>query len=109
MTGRLISLLGDSPDAVASKAVAAERRLPGAHFGESRGQVRWWRWTGSTTSLPAVPMLTACRGSHFAIRERMQTLEERLTAVFFRIHRSAIVRRPHRHATRHSGGDYGSA
>jgi len=45
----------------------------------------------------------------FAIRERMQTLEDRLDPnVFFRIHRSAIVRLDRIDAlTRHPGGDYG--
>ena len=44
----------------------------------------------------------------FAIRERMQTLEERLDpAVFFRIHRSAIVRLDLIDTLlRHPGGDY---
>ena len=49
-------------------------------------------------------------GDHtYAIRERMQTLEERLDpAVFFRIHRSAIVRLDSIDAiTRQPGGDYG--
>jgi two-component system LytT family response regulator len=45
----------------------------------------------------------------FAIRERMQTLEERLDPeVFFRIHRSAIVRLDRIDTLlRHPGGDYG--
>ena len=45
----------------------------------------------------------------FAIRERMQTLDERLDpAVFFRIHRSAIVRLDRIDTLlRHPGGDYG--
>lgn len=44
----------------------------------------------------------------YAIRERMQTLEEQLDpAVFFRIHRSAIVRLDRIEALLHSaGGDY---
>ena len=45
----------------------------------------------------------------FAVRERMQTLEEQLDpAVFFRIHRSAIVRLDRIDTLlRSSGGDYG--
>jgi two-component system, LytTR family, response regulator len=45
----------------------------------------------------------------FAIRERMQTLDERLDPeVFFRIHRSAIVRLDRIDTLlRHPGGDYG--
>jgi two-component system LytT family response regulator len=45
----------------------------------------------------------------FAIRERMQTLDERLDpAIFFRIHRSAIVRLDRIDTLlRHPGGDYG--
>jgi two-component system LytT family response regulator len=45
----------------------------------------------------------------FAIRERMQMLEERLDpAVFFRIHRSAIIRLDRIDTLlRHPGGDYG--
>ena len=44
----------------------------------------------------------------FAIRERMQTLEEQLDpAIFFRIHRSAIVRLDRVDTLlRSSGGDY---
>jgi two-component system, LytTR family, response regulator len=44
----------------------------------------------------------------FAIRERMQVLEERLDpAVFFRIHRSAIVRLDRVDTLLHAaGGDY---
>ncbi len=45
----------------------------------------------------------------YAVRERMQTLEERLDPeVFFRIHRSAIVRLDRIDTMlRQSGGDYG--
>jgi two-component system LytT family response regulator len=44
----------------------------------------------------------------FAVRERMQTLEEKLDpALFFRIHRSAIVRLDRIDTLRHAaGGDY---
>jgi two-component system LytT family response regulator len=47
-------------------------------------------------------------GKTFAVRERMQTLEEKLDpAVFFRLHRSAIARLDHIDALlRASGGDY---
>jgi two-component system LytT family response regulator len=45
----------------------------------------------------------------YAVRERMQTLDAQLDpAVFFRIHRSAIVRLDRIDALLHSaGGDYG--
>ena len=44
----------------------------------------------------------------FAVRERMQTLEEKLDpAVFMRVHRSAIIRLDRADVLlRHSGGDY---
>ena len=48
-------------------------------------------------------------GKTFAVRERMQALEEKLDPrVFFRIHRSAIVRVDFIDVfLRHAGGDYG--
>ncbi|HSP13593.1 MAG TPA: response regulator [Thermoanaerobaculia bacterium] len=77
---------------------------------ESRGQVRVVpveRIDYITASGPYAELHVGDRV--FAVRERMQTLEERLDPdVFFRIHRSAIVRLDQIEAvTRQSGGDYG--
>jgi two-component system LytT family response regulator len=77
---------------------------------ESRGQVRVVpveRIDYITADGPYAELHIADRT--FAIRERMQTLEERLDPeVFFRIHRSAIVRIDRIDTLlRHSGGDYG--
>lgn len=77
---------------------------------ESRGQVRVVpvsKIDYITASGPYAELHVADRT--FAIRERMQTLEERLDPnVFFRIHRSAIVRLDRIDTlTRHPGGDYG--
>jgi two-component system, LytTR family, response regulator len=77
---------------------------------ENRGQVR-------VIPVAVIDYITAsgpyaelhAAGRTFAIRERMQTLEEKLDpAVFFRIHRSAIVRLDRIDTLlRSSGGDYG--
>ena len=77
---------------------------------ESRGQVR-------VVPVDKVDYITAdgpyaelhAGDRVFAIRERMQTLEERLDPeIFFRIHRSAIVRLDRIDTLlRHPGGDYG--
>ncbi len=77
---------------------------------ESRGQVRVVpvsKIDYITASGPYAELHVGDRT--FAIRERMQTLEERLDPnVFFRIHRSAIVRFDRIDTlTRHPGGDYG--
>jgi two-component system, LytTR family, response regulator len=77
---------------------------------ESRGQVRVVpvdRIDYITASGPYAELHVGDRT--FAIRERMQTLEEKLDpALFFRIHRSAIVRVDRIDAvTRQPGGDYG--
>ncbi|HEX7418675.1 MAG TPA: LytTR family DNA-binding domain-containing protein [Thermoanaerobaculia bacterium] len=77
---------------------------------ESRGQVRVVpvsKIDYITASGPYAELHVGDRT--FAIRERMQTLEERLDPnVFFRIHRSAIVRLDRIDTlTRHPGGDYG--
>lgn len=76
---------------------------------ESRGQVRVVpvsRIDYITASGPYAELHVGERT--FAIRERMQTLEERLDpAVFFRIHRSAIVKLERVDTLLHaSGGDY---
>lgn len=77
---------------------------------ESRGQVRVVpvaKIDYITASGPYAELHVGDRT--FAIRERMQTLEERLDPnLFFRIHRSAIVRLDRIDTlTRHPGGDYG--
>ena len=89
--------------------IPAMRRYLETFAVESRGQTR---------AIPAakVDYITASGpyaelhiGEHtFAIREKMQSLEEQLDpAVFFRIHRSAIVRLDRIDALLHApGGDY---
>jgi two-component system LytT family response regulator len=77
---------------------------------ESRGQTRVVPVEKIDYITASGPYAELHVGDHtFAIRERMQTLEERLDPdVFFRIHRSAIVRLDRIDAiTRQSGGDYG--
>ncbi|HEY8134276.1 MAG TPA: LytTR family DNA-binding domain-containing protein [Thermoanaerobaculia bacterium] len=76
---------------------------------ESRGQVRVVavaRIDYITASGPYAELHVADKT--YAVRERMQTLEEQLDpAVFFRIHRSAIVRLDRIDTLLHrSGGDY---
>lgn len=76
---------------------------------ESRGQVR-------AVPVRSIEFITASGpyaelhvgGKTFAVRERMQTLEEQLDpALFMRIHRSAIVRLDRIDAVlHHPGGDY---
>lgn len=105
MTRRLMTLLGDTPALDAPKQKYLERVSV-----ETRGQVRVIpvdRVDYITASGPYAELHVGDKT--FAIRERMQTLEERLDpAVFFRIHRSAIVRLDRIDSlTRHPGGDYG--
>ena len=104
MTKRLLSLLSE-PQPELPKSEYLERISV-----ESRGQVRVVpvdKIDYITASGPYAELHVGDRT--FAIRERMQTLEERLDpTVFFRIHRSAIVRLDRIDTlTRHSGGDYG--
>jgi two-component system LytT family response regulator len=106
VTQRLLSLLHEPPaEAPPPKHDYLERISV-----ESRGQVR-------VVPVDKVDYITA-DGPYaelhvgdrvFAIRERMQTLDERLDPeVFFRIHRSAIVRIDRIDTLlRHPGGDYG--
>jgi two-component system, LytTR family, response regulator len=106
MTKRLLSLLGDNPAGVDQAKHEYLERISV----ESRGQVRVVpvsKIDYITASGPYAELHVGDRT--FAIRERMQTLEERLDpAVFFRIHRSAIVRLDRIDTlTRHPGGDYG--
>lgn len=106
VTQRLLSLLHEPPpETPAPKHDYLERISV-----EQRGQVR-------VVPVDKVDYITA-DGPYaelhvgdrvFAIRERMQTLDDRLDpAVFFRIHRSAIVRLDRIDTLlRHPGGDYG--
>lgn len=108
VTEQLLSLLRArdlSPAAGTGETRAYLERIPV----ETRGQVR-------VVPVAKVDYITAS-GPYaelhigektFAIRERMQTLEERLDpGVFFRIHRSAIVRLDRIEALLHApGGDY---
>ena len=107
VTQRLLSLLHEPP---ASAVPAPKHDYLERISVESRGQVR-------VVPVDKVDYITA-DGPYaelhvgdrvFAIRERMQTLDERLDpAVFFRIHRSAIVRLDRIDTLlRHPGGDYG--
>jgi two-component system LytT family response regulator len=104
MTKRLLTLLSEAPPSP-PKGEYLERISV-----ESRGQVRVVpvdKIDYITASGPYAELHVGERT--FAIRERMQTLEERLDpSIFFRIHRSAIVRLDRIDTlTRHSGGDYG--
>ncbi|HEV7574049.1 MAG TPA: LytTR family DNA-binding domain-containing protein [Thermoanaerobaculia bacterium] len=106
VTQRLLSLLHETPAATPPPKHDYLARISV----EQRGQVR-------VVPVDKVDYITA-DGPYaelhvgdrvFAIRERMQTLEERLDpAIFFRIHRSAIVRLDRIDTLlRHPGGDYG--
>jgi two-component system, LytTR family, response regulator len=108
VTQRLLSLLHQPPSEAAPEAPKHDylERISV----ESRGQVR-------VVPVDKIDYITA-DGPYaelhigdrvFAIRERMQTLDERLDPdVFFRIHRSAIVRLDRIDTLlRHPGGDYG--
>jgi two-component system LytT family response regulator len=94
---------------------AAELRVPRTAYAdriavELRGQVR-------AVPVERIDFITASgpyaelhvEGKTFAVRERMQALEEKLDPRrFFRIHRSAIVRLDAIDVfLRHAGGDYG--
>lgn len=112
MTRRLMSLLraetADHPAPPAQPAAATPEYLERISV-ESRGQVRvvpTAKIDYITASGPYAELHVGERT--FAIRERMQTLEERLDpAHFFRIHRSAIVRLDLVETLlRSSGGDY---
>jgi two-component system, LytTR family, response regulator len=109
MTKRLLSMLGDNPQAAVAAAEKKSDYLERISV-ESRGQVRVVPVDKIDYITASGPYAELHVGDHtFAIRERMQTLEERLDpAVFFRIHRSAIVRLDRIDTlTRHAGGDYG--
>ena len=106
MTKRLAALLKDES---AAATVAPSKKYLERISVESRGQVRVVpvsKVDYITASGPYAELHVGDRT--FAIRERMQTLEERLDpAVFIRVHRSAIVRLDRIDALlRSSGGDY---
>ncbi len=106
MTKRLMTMLSENPPAADPPKTDYLERISV----ESRWQVRVVpvdRIDYITASGPYAELHVGERT--FAIRERMQTLEERLDpGIFFRIHRSAIVRLDRIDTlTRHPGGDYG--
>jgi two-component system LytT family response regulator len=102
-TKKLLSLLQES-----SSSAAPRERLERIAV-ESRGQVR-------SVPVEKIDYITASGpyaelhvgGQTFAVRERMQTLEERLDPeMFLRVHRSVIVRMDRVEAMlRSPGGDY---
>jgi two-component system LytT family response regulator len=99
MTRRLLGFLQEEPKQKFLDRIAVE----------SRGQVRLVpvsRIDYITASGPYAELHVADKT--FAVRERMQTLEEQLDPeVFFRVHRSAIVRLDRIDALLHRpGGDY---
>ncbi len=106
MTARLLELVRDREAGPPPDKAAYLDRIPV----ESRGQIRVVpvaRIDYITASGPYAELHVGER--IFAVRERMQTLEEQLDpAVFFRIHRSAIVRLDRIDVLLHRpGGDYG--
>jgi two-component system LytT family response regulator len=122
MTQRLMALVGpggsaEDASAAALPPAAAPARQPARAPEyldripvEQRGQVRVVpveRIDYITASGPYAELHAGDKT--FAVRERMQTLEERLDpAVFFRIHRSVIARLDRIDTLlRSSGGDYG--
>jgi two-component system LytT family response regulator len=113
MTRRLLSLLHANESTAAAPAPAIPEAPRTEYLErisvETRGQLRVVpvsKIDYITASGPYAELHAA--GRTFAIRERMQTLEERLDPdVFFRIHRSAIVRLDRIDTLlRASGGDY---
>lgn len=109
MTKRLLSLLQSTEQTAAPAEETAKPEYLERISVESRGQLRVVpvsKIDYITASGPYAELHVADRT--FAIRERMQTLEERLDpSVFFRIHRSAIVRLDRIDTLlRAAGGDY---
>jgi len=108
MTEQLLTLLQNREPGEAAPAPEPPRYLERISV-ETRGQVRVVpvsRIEYITASGPYAELHVGERT--FAIRERMQTLADQLDpAVFFRIHRSAIVRLDRIDALLHAaGGDY---
>jgi two-component system LytT family response regulator len=109
MTRRLMTLLqeSDAPEKAAAPVAkgAYLDRIPV----ESRGQVRVVPVAKVDYITASGPYAELHIGDHtYAVRERMQTLEERLDpAVFMRVHRSVIVRLDRIDTMlRSPGGDY---
>jgi two-component system, LytTR family, response regulator len=118
MTQRLLTLIqaaGSEPARAPGQAAdSPDRKYLDRIAVESRGQVRVVpveRIDYITASGPYAELHIMDKGTEkvYAVRERMQTLEEQLDpATFFRIHRSAIVRLDRIDTLlRNSGGDYG--
>jgi two-component system LytT family response regulator len=108
MTKRLLSLLQSSDPAPAAADAPKNDYLERISV-ESRGQLRVVPVSKIDYITASGPYAELHVGDKtWAIRERMQTLEERLDpAVFFRIHRSAIVRLDRIDTLlRAAGGDY---
>jgi two-component system LytT family response regulator len=110
MTQQLLSVLHAAPAAAAAPASAppASEYLERISV-ESRGQIRVVPVSKIDYITASGPYAELHVGERtYAIRERMQSLEERLDpAVFFRIHRSAIVRLDRVDTLLHAaGGDY---
>ncbi|HEX8616588.1 MAG TPA: LytTR family DNA-binding domain-containing protein [Thermoanaerobaculia bacterium] len=112
MTQQLLSILHATPPAVAA-AVATPPAAASEYLErisvESRGQIRVVPVSKIDYITASGPYAELHVGERtFAIRERMQSLEERLDpAVFFRIHRSAIIRLDRVDTLLHAaGGDY---
>ena len=108
MTKRLLALVQSTADTTAAAAAPKSEYLERISV-ESRGQLRVVpvsKIDYITASGPYAELHIADKT--FAIRERMQTLEERLDPnLFFRIHRSAIVRIDRIDSMRRAaGGDY---
>ena len=107
MTKRLAALLKE--EGTGSAPTATSKKYLERISVESRGQVRVAPVAKVDYITASGPYAELHAGDRtFAIRERMQTLEERLDpAVFIRVHRSAIVRLDRIDALlRSSGGDY---
>lgn len=108
MTQQLLSLLHANPSAAPAAAAPKPEYLERISV-ESRGQVRVVPVSKIDYITASGPYAELHVGERtYAIRERMQVLEERLDPnVFFRIHRSAIVRLDRVDTLLHAaGGDY---
>jgi two-component system LytT family response regulator len=114
MTQRLLTLIQTARNEPASVVPSESHKYLDRIAVESRGQVRVVpveRIDYITASGPYAELHVMDKGGEkvFAVRQRMQTLEEQLDPdTFFRIHRSAIVRLDRIDTLlRSSGGDYG--
>jgi two-component system LytT family response regulator len=108
LTKRLVALLQAADDAEASPAQAKREYLERITV-ESRGQVRVVPVAKVDYITASGPYAELHVGGHtYAVRERMQTLADRLDpTLFMRVHRSVIVRLDRIDTMRRSsGGDY---